>query len=272
MYIIAIGVIAAAVLVYFSFFTGKTADNLQPELVEEALEDIAVTATVNAKTVESNPARRQSRLKYFVIFTLDNGEHLEFSVKPEIFKALKAGDRDTLVYHDDVFIGFGDIGAVADSAETSEDFSETDDGFTLDDYDESIDIEIAADTDAANQVKINEEDLEDYKLFNEREKLQLKTEAIAVETESYMDYQAENLLDKITVYPFLKRENEVRRMFVKTYSEAVKDLLGYEGDSRTGRSADSVFVNRNEIRVAITIVEKPLPLLTHIEAEFGVNE
>lgn len=273
MYVAIIAVIAAVVLFYFSF---KPSQVPQPELVEDALEDIAVTATVKYKTVESNPAIRQSHLKYFAVFALDTGEDIEFSIGREIYGALNEGDRDTLVYHGEVFVGFGDIGASADSAETDgsggEETASPNDSFTLDDYDESIDVEIAIDTEASGGGVVSGEDREDYDIFINREKLPVKTETITGETESYAEYPAGSLLDKVTIYPFLKREIEVREMFLKTYSEAVNDLLGYSGGSRTGRAADSIFLKKNEIRVVITIEEKPLPLLSRIEAEFGVNE
>lgn len=267
MYVVIIAVIAVAVLCYFSF---KPSQVPQSKLVEDALEDIAVTATVKNKTVESNPAIRQSHLKYFAIFVLDTGEDIEFSISREIYDLLNVGDRDTLVYHDGVFVGFGDIGASADSG--GEDADSPDIDFTLDDYDESIDVEIPIDTEVSVPSVVNEEDREDYDIFMSHEKLTVKTETVTGETESYSDSPAGSLLDKITIYPFLKREAEVREMFLKTYADAVNDLLGYDGGSRTGRAADSIYLKKNEIRVVITIEEKPLPLLSRIEVEFGVNE
>lgn len=268
MYIIVIAVIAAAILIFFSF---KPADVPQPELVNETLEDVAAGATVKLKTVENDPTTKRSHLKYFAVFTLDDGADIEFLVGPETYNALNVGDRDTLVYRGDVFIGFGDVGAAAEPAESAEAAPDAD-GFTLDDYDETIDVEIPMDMETSGTDRLEGADQKDYELFMAREKLPLKTESIADETGSFEDYPAAGLLEKTTIYPFLKRESEVRRMFLRTYSEALKDMRGYAGDSRTGRAADSVLLRKNEIRLAITVTELPNPLPNRVEAEFGVNE
>lgn len=269
MYIFFILLIASAVLIYFSFKPSGDAQS-DPVLVSEAIEDIAVGATVSDKTVETNPASRRGSLKYFIVFTLDDGSNLEFSVMPEIHGAINVGDRDTLVYHGDVFVGFGDIGAAEDSGEGET--WQAGDGFTLDDYDESIDVEIPIGVEAPAADAFDEETRRYYGLFLSREKLPTKTETVTDETESFAGYSPVKLLEKTSIYPFLQREGEVRRMFISAYSNALTDLRGYEGNSRTGRAADSVRLRKNEIRVVITVQELPPPLICRIEAEFGVNE
>lgn len=265
LFIIIIIATFAAILIYFAFFA-KSEVPAEPEIIEEAPADSVIDATVIGKTIAEAGSRRNNFLTYVVTFECDDGEIREFNVNADIFGKLQDKERDTLVYNGRVFVGFGAHGAVGEA----EDFSATDSGFTYDDYDESIDIEQVPD--ASEGLGLDGENRELYKQFIARKKLPTKVEEIEDETDSLKDYSALSLIKKTTLYPFLAMESDVRRMFARTYDEAMNDLLGFDGDSRRGRSADSVVVNKNEIRIAITLQEQPAPLRCKVHAEYGVNE
>lgn len=263
MFMIIIAVIAAAILVYFSFFSGRQVS--EPELRDETGEESLINAAVSGKRVGKSQRRRTYFILYYVEFECEDGEFREFSVGPTIYEAVEIGDRDTLVYAGVQFVGFGDHGAIAVEGEPEVE----DDGFTYEDYDESIDMEQDVELPAASGLDPENEEL--LEQFRSREKLPAKTETVGDEG-PLAEYSALTLLEKMTIYPFLKREDAVRRIFRRTFDEAMSDLRGFEGDSRKGRAADSVIINRNEIRVTITLEENPRPLEDRVTAEFGVND
>lgn len=266
--------IAAAILLYFSFFAGKQAgaDETETEIISPRLEDSVVGASVKNKYVE---AGSRGSIVRMAVFDCDDGVEREFSVSEEIFDAIGIGERDTLIYSGAMFLGFGERGGaeIADGEAGSLSF---DSDYSYDDFDESIDIEQSIampDADAFGaDASLSAGDKEYFEQFLDYVRLPARSEAIEDETDSLTKYNAAALLQKAALYPFLKREGKVVRMFERTYRDAVDDMLGYDGKSRQGKAADGLLINDNEIRVVITLQELPPPLRNKITAEFGVND
>lgn len=264
MVFVVIVVIAIAILTFFAFSGGSSGST--PAIREDVIEDSAVNAAVKEKDIRENRIKRNHSLTYFVMFDCEDGVSREFEVPSALYNAIETGEQGELVYMGERFLGFGDYGAVETDSEPV-----LEDGFTYDDYDESIDFEL--DPAAQDELSgLDPETQESFALFRDRKILPAKTETVADEAVALGEYPPLSLLEKTTVYPFLKREDAVRRMFLRTYGEALSDLLGFDGDSRKGSAADSEFINKNEIRVLITLQETTPPLLNRITAEFGVNE
>lgn len=264
MVFIVIIAVAAVVLVFLAFSGGSASH--ASEIRDVIIRESVVYAVVKNIDVRENMGKRGQYLTYFITFDCDDEITREFEVSLNLYDTIEIGEYGELVYAGERFVGFGEHGAAElDSGLPPED------GFTYDDYDESIDVEL----DVAMTVEtggLDPEDQKYFELFLDREIIPAKTESIEDETDSLKEYSAVSLLGKITIYPFLKKEEAVRRIFFKAYGEAMNDLLGFEGDARKGVAADSASINKNEIRVSITLQERPYPLKNKIHAEFGVNE
>lgn len=266
-----IAVVAFAIMAYFSFFGGKTdvsgqADSRIRNVRAEATE---IGAAVKRMYITEDGKKRKHDLMHMAVFECDDGEYREFPVNSDIFGEIRPGERATLIYSEHIFLGFGEHGAAAIADGDAVTLPDGDD-FSYDDFDASIDIEQGFDLPA--EAPLSAEDALYFEGFRRKVKLPAKTETIEVETDSLTGYPARDLLQKITLYPFLKRESDIVRMFERTYRDAVSDMLGFDGNSRKGIAADSVFINKNEIRTIITVQENPPPLRSKITAEFGVNE
>lgn len=266
--------IAVAILLYFSFFAGKQAapDETETEIVSHKLEDSVVGASVRDKYIE---AGSRGLIVRTVVFACDDGVEREFTISEEIFDAIRMGERDTLIYSGAMFLGFGEHGG-AEIPDGEADNLSSDSDFSYDDFDESIDIEQSIampDGDAfSTEDSLSVEDKEHFEQFLDYVRLPAKSETVEDETDSLAKYNAAALLQRVTLYPFLKREGKVARMFDRTYRDAIDDMLGYAGESRQGKAADGLTINDNEIRVVITVQELPPPLRNKITAEFGVND
>ena len=262
--IIIIAAIAVAILIYFAFFSGKTApytelleDIGNPSIVEATVEDMSTRAIVT----EKGPG-----MLYRITFKCDDGKTHEFDVEEDTYATLSIGDKNTLVYMNRRFFGFGDHGGL----DTDLECAVNNDGFTHDDFDESIDIEQYPEMES--RAAFSEDDRRDFARFNAAEKLTATTESFEEITASLEDYPPAALLEKITMYPFLKSDPKIMSLFSRAYNEALNDMHGFDGDSRKGVSADSVYINKNEFRVLIKLQEAPKPLDSTIYMEFSANE
>ena len=256
--------IALLILLYFAFFTGKSTP--APELYEDIHDPVIVEATVVDKQIATNMRSKSRDLIYGVTFHCDDGESREFFVDKKTYDELNADDKDTLVYLDNQFFGFGDHGAT----EAGFAGAVNDDGFTHEDFDESIDIELYPGMEERSA--LSEGDRKDLELFKAAKKLSAKTESFKENTGSLPDYPSTKLLEKVNMYPFLKSEPRVISLISNAYKEALSDMYAFEGDARQGVAADSVFINKNEFRVLVRLQEAPKPLEHTIYFEFSANE
>ena len=257
-------VIALLILLYFAFFTGKPTPG--PELYENIQDPVTVEATVSDKHIATNMRSKNRNLIYGITFQCDDGESREFIVDKKTYARLNDGDKDTLVYLNQQFLGFGDHGAT--EAVLLSDVS--DHGFTHEDFDENIDIELYPGMEEHSS--LSQGDRKDFERFKAAKKLAAKTESFEENTESLRDYPPTKLLEKVEMYPFLKSEPRVISLISNVYKEALSDMYAFEGDSRKGVAADSVFINKSEFRVLIRFQEAPKPLEHTIYFEFSTNE
>jgi len=264
MLLLLIVAIALGILLYFAFFTGKPAPT--PELYEDIHDPLTVEATVTDKHIATNMRSKSRDLIYSITFDCDDGESREFFVDKKTYNKLNTDDRDTLVYLEQQFLGFGDHGAV----ESGFAHAVNDNGFTHDDFDETIDVEQYPGME--EQSALSGDDRKELARFNAAKKLAPKTESFEDATPSLRDYSPTNLLEKITMYPFLKSESRIISLLSSAYKAALSDMYAFEGELRKGIAADSVFINKNEFRVHITLQEAPEPLEHTIIFEFSANE
>lgn len=265
--------IAVVIVVYFAFFAGK--DSGVRESFQEAItqteslvnEDTEVTASVRNKYVV--PAAR-GRIAHMVVFACDDGAEREYALDKEIFDALFIDQRDTLIFSGAMFLGFGAYGGT--DIEDDAGAISHDDAFSNEDFDETIDIEQIPDLEQAYTDTLGVEDKQALERFLNYEKLPPKSEVVADDPDTFAMYRTDRLLQKLTVYPFLKREEKIARMFERVYVDALEDMRGYDGNARRGMAADDMLLNGNEIRLVITVQEAPPPLRCSVNAEVGVND
>ncbi len=269
MLIVIIIVFAVLILAFFSY-RGRNLPVIESTLKDETGEETLISATVKSKAVTENGTKRQHYLMYLVEFSCDDGEVREFNLPEEVFKAVKVGVQDTLICSDNLFIGFGDYGAVSDDIDAEIDEALGENGFSYDDFDESMDIELVSEF--AGENKLTTEDKAFFAQFRERKKLPMKLENLQAETDDLSTYPTADLLQSTTIYPFLAWESDVRKLFREAYSAAYEDMLGFDGNARKGKAADSIIINKNEVRVAVIVEQKPKPLASLISVEYGINE
>lgn len=263
-------IIAVSLLIYFAYFNKNREEfaDLEPELRDVKNEASSVVAVLKDKSSAVGGKGRGRNLVNLAVFDCEDGEEREFFVNRQIFEEIDIGERDTLIYSGNIFLGFGERGA---TETISDEISEIDGGddFCYDDFDENIDVEQSMEI--PGETALTSEDAEALKKFRVKVKLPAKSETIEDETDSLTGYQARELLKKTTLYPFLRWESDVLVLFERTFQDAVSDMLGYASATRKGMAADSVSINKSEIRAVITVEERP-PFKSKITAGFGVND